>query len=85
MSNKLCREPKWPKDGIQPTTLFSTNSEVGNFNERELNKLSGKSYYFIAKDEEIIAGSLRKLLKDCLAREKLELKVGTQVMLIKNW
>jgi ATP-dependent DNA helicase PIF1 len=64
--------------------LFPTNSEIRNFNEQELSKLSGKNYVFFAKDEEIIPNSLRKLLKDCLARDKLELKVGAQVMLIKN-
>jgi hypothetical protein len=79
------KEPKWPQDGIKPTILFSTNREVASVNEKELARLPECSVFFLAEDKEKVAGKLELLVKSCLAKEKLELKVGTQVMLIKNW
>lgn len=85
MLNLLGREPDWPDDGIKPISLFSTNQEVGNTNEQELAKLPTPSHFFEAEDKEIMVGKLKDLIKSCLAPQKLELKVGAQVMLIKNW
>lgn len=85
MLNWLGREPQWPDDGIKPVSLFSTNQEVGNINNQELAKLSDNSYFFLAKDEEREEGELKKWVKNCPAAEKLELKVGAQVIFIKNW
>ncbi|MCE8162947.1 MAG: AAA family ATPase [Candidatus Moeniiplasma glomeromycotorum] len=85
MLNRLGREPDWPADGIKPISLFSTNHEVGSINEQELNKLPTTSHFFLAEDKEIIAGKLKELTKSCLTLSRLELKVGAQVMLIKNW
>jgi ATP-dependent DNA helicase PIF1 len=78
-------EPHWPEDGIKPVSLFATNQEVQGINEQELNKLTGKSYFFMAKDEEKVPYKLAELVKSCIAPIKLELKIGAQVMLIFNW
>jgi ATP-dependent DNA helicase PIF1 len=78
--NKLSTE-KSPK--IEPTVLFPTNQKVDEGNENELNKLPGERKTFIAKD----AGSdqgLERLNKNCLAPYHLNLKIGAQVMLVRN-
>ncbi|CAG8837999.1 19718_t:CDS:2, partial [Racocetra persica] len=72
-------------DGIKPLNLYSKNREVGNLNTKELAQLPGDAYFFAAKDEEIFPGQSVELARSCLAAAKLELKVGAQVMLIKNW
>jgi energy-coupling factor transporter ATP-binding protein EcfA2 len=85
MINRLTREPDWPDDGIEPTTLFSTKAKVKEFNEKQTTKLfKNKSYSFSAHDEERFPNSLKRLIKDCPAYSELELRVGTQVMLIVN-
>jgi ATP-dependent exoDNAse (exonuclease V) alpha subunit len=58
---------------------------VSDLNERELAQLPDDSYFFTAADKEKIPGKSAELARSCLAAEKLELKVGAQVMLIKNW
>jgi ATP-dependent exoDNAse (exonuclease V) alpha subunit len=42
------------------------------------------SVIYYARDEESVAKTLKTLTKDCLAPEKLELKIGAQVMLTVN-
>jgi ATP-dependent DNA helicase PIF1 len=79
------KEPKWPQDGIKPVNLFATKQEANGINEQELAKLESESHFFVAEIWEWKRGKLEELIKSCLAVEKLELKVGTQVMLIFNW
>jgi ATP-dependent DNA helicase PIF1 len=64
--------------------LFSKNQEVNKLNEEELAELPGNSFFFYSQDKENISGKLKDLVKNCLSPEVLELKVGAQVMLIKN-
>jgi len=80
----LKREPQWPDDGIKPTQLYSTNEEVNNINIQELIKIPTSSIIYYARDKENQAKTLKSLTKDCLAPEKLELKIGAQVMLTVN-
>jgi ATP-dependent DNA helicase PIF1 len=72
LSNEIC-----------PTKLFSTNKDVDGFNETELSRLTSVSYIYNAVDE---GSSVQVLmLKECTkAPQRLELKVGAQVMLLKN-
>ncbi len=68
---------------IRPTRLYSHNSDVDAENERELNAVSGQSmeYKMLAHgNKKLIEG----LKKSCLAPENLKLKVGAQVMFVKN-
>lgn len=82
--NSLKEEPQWPKDGIEPTQLYSTNEEVNQINAQELAKLSTFLITYHAKDVEYQAKTLNILTKDCLVPDKLELKIGAQVMLTIN-
>ena len=68
---------------IKPTILVSHNSQVDNINKSELNKIPHpskifKSHFFGDKNK------FDFLRKNCIAGESLELKVGSQVMMLKN-
>lgn len=75
-----------PDDDIIPAELYSTRNEVDRANYSRLNKLPGKTYTYRAID----GGQLQdaelkdKLLQNFLAPKELQLKVGSQVMMIKN-
>ena len=74
-----------PTDGFEPVRLFNTNRDVDSFNwEHLVNKCSGDGYEYEAKDtgEE---WQLAKLRKDCIAPQRLTLRIGAQVMLLKNY
>ncbi|HRV76426.1 MAG TPA: AAA family ATPase, partial [Candidatus Saccharimonadales bacterium] len=69
------------QEGI--TQLFSHNADVDLINEIELSKLNTKEKVFITEK----AGKralVESLIKTCLAPEELKLKVGAEVMFIKN-
>lgn len=70
--------------GIIPTILFCKNADVNAINIRGVNRLEGKEYNFKSidtfQDDEIHA-----IYKNSFTYlEKVTLKVGAQVMLIKN-
>lgn len=70
-------------DGVEATELFPTRMEVERSNQRRLTALPGKSYRFDAND----SGDPKikdKLLQNMMAPKFIDLKVGAQVMLIKN-
>lgn len=78
-------------DGIQPTSLMTLKKEVDSLNLRELGGLRGETKVFHAKDSSTasiggMAGSsfLEQLQSNCPARSKLELKIGAQVILLRN-
>jgi len=65
------------------TQLFSHNADVDLINQIELAKLNTKEKVFYtekAGKRALVEG----LLKSCLAPEELKLKIGAQVMFIKN-
>lgn len=79
----LARPLKPRKDGILPTKLFCTNRDVDNDNDKELEKIEGEAHEYLAQD----VGKdpwLQDMEKNCIAPRELRLKVGAQVMLIKN-
>ncbi|RUP48957.1 PIF1-like helicase-domain-containing protein [Jimgerdemannia flammicorona] len=80
MFRSLCREPKYPDDGIVPTYLYSYRSDVDVANNRQLAGLKGDVHRFSAQDW----GDLKKIQDQCLAPQILELKLSAQVMLLKN-
>lgn len=59
-------------------TLCGTNETVRKINAAELEKISGKSKHYDA----VYTGSFKP--SDCLAEERLELKVGARVMSLIN-
>lgn len=68
---------------IKPTRLYSHNVDVDAENERELDAVPG-----YAMEYKMISHGAKKLIeglkKSCLAPEILRLKVGAQVMFVKN-
>ncbi|GAA6009624.1 hypothetical protein JCM11491_001037 [Sporobolomyces phaffii] len=82
----LCREPKYT--GIEPTELFPMRHQVDLANQNRLRALKGEEYVFKAEDwagdktpEQMKTDTY---LNNFMAPERLVLKVGAQVMLIKN-
>ncbi|GJJ78193.1 ATP-dependent DNA helicase PIF1 [Entomortierella parvispora] len=68
-------------DGLKPTELFPLRRQVEEANASELNALTSESLFFEAED---YGPQKEKLEQHCIAPTKLELKVGAQVMLLRN-
>jgi len=68
---------------VKPTKLFSRNADVDDYNRQQLNALEGEEHVYLANDtgKEPYLNQLRQGIK---APEELVLKVGAQVMLLKN-
>ena len=80
----LAREPRYA-DGLAPTELFPTREEVDRANATRMQNLPGPTRTFEAEDSGQFTGDHReKLLANCMAPKKLDLRKGAQVMLIKN-
>lgn len=79
-------------DGIEPTELFSTRAEVDRANLSRLRQLPGECFSYEAADSAgVDANGVRvtqvqmdRILKRFVAPQSIQLKVGAQVMLIKN-
>ncbi|MDX9705195.1 MAG: helix-turn-helix domain-containing protein, partial [Weeksellaceae bacterium] len=72
-----------PDEGEMETKLFTHNADVDRINYTFLNQIGNSSKFFEAK----IKGNpnlVEMLKKSVLALEKLELKIGAQVMFIRN-
>ncbi|MFA6355424.1 MAG: AAA family ATPase, partial [Candidatus Paceibacterota bacterium] len=70
-------------EGIKPTKLYTHNVNVDNENNIELEQIDAKEkvYNMTSKGHDIIVDILKK---SCLAYEELHLKIGAEVMCIKN-
>jgi ATP-dependent DNA helicase PIF1 len=92
---RQCQRPLPPNEfGIRPTILHSMNIDVTRENLAELSQLPGEALLFEAVDavekekgtgkwvEEQLRNSA--FFKNCIAEPELQLKLGAQVMLIKN-
>ncbi|KAF6839724.1 mitochondrial dna helicase [Colletotrichum plurivorum] len=80
---KALTRPIVSDDGLEVTELFPTRFEVDNANQGRLRNLPGKPYRYDSADSG--DPNVRdKLLQNMMAPKSLELKVGAQVMLIKN-
>lgn len=75
-----------PNDDIIPAELYSTRLEVDRANTSRLSKLPGIANTFLAIDGGTLQDQEAKnrLLQNFLAPQVLQLKVGSQVMMIKN-
>jgi len=69
--------------GLKATRLYAKNMQVDEINNRSLFELDGKLEAYKAEDTGEY-NFVEQLKKNCLAPEKLDLKVGAQVMLLKN-
>lgn len=79
---KSTSSQKIEKDGILATRLCSHVNEANEINESQLGRLNGASKTYVAQDSD---DSMTKTLEQQLpVPGKLTLKVGAQVMLLKN-
>ena len=83
-SSHLLPTPTTTDKEIIPTKLFAVNNLVDQTNTTELHKLGARQYIFTASDDAISEKYMTQLKSGCKAPEKLFLKVGCQVMLLKN-
>ncbi len=69
--------------GIEPTRLYTHNMDVDVINQIRLNKIGGSEKTYQMKDEgtPVLVSILKK---SCLAPEILRLKIGAEVMFLKN-
>lgn len=83
---KALERPLQSIGNLIPTKLFSTRREVDISNNEMLKKLDGNSLRFDAIDSGSLAGEPQgqKMLENFLAPKTITLKVGAQVMMIKN-
>lgn len=88
---KMSRPPKVPK-GIVATRLYCTRDEVNRANSQALERLHGPVYSYSCADGGLSDAEKRAnpdiryldLDKQVIAEREVHLKVGAQVMLIKN-
>lgn len=83
---KHCERPLIVTNGVMPTKLYSLNCDVDSENLRHFQALPGDVYKFAAIDgcSPNAQNLLSKLQRDCQAHTEIQLKVGTQVILLKN-
>lgn len=67
------------------TYFFATNEECDAFNQKKLNEVNAKSHIYQA----VVSGKRKQankdaIIRDCIAKETLELKVGVKVIIIYN-
>lgn len=77
------RYKKPPVGATKATKLYSRNINVDEINERELSNIGAEEKIFAMTTygfETLVSG----LKRSCLAQEQLKLKVGAEVMFIKN-
>ena len=68
---------------LKPTRLFAVNAQVDRVNDEELRNCPGRARTFLANDD-ATDDSFRKQLHNLHVPERLQLKVGAQVILLKN-
>ncbi len=85
-----------PMDDVRPTVLYATRNEVSKENKKRLEELDVKTMrVYKAVDSVEVAPNAANwarddltkdnfFVKDCQAAEELELRVGCQVLLLKN-
>ena len=72
------------KDGIIPTLLECRNKNVDAANTREMSKLPGEIHTYNSKDRAVSESFRKQLQQSCQAPSQLDLKIGAQVLLLKN-
>ena len=82
---------EWKRQEIKPTLLFTRNTDVNAINDNKLKKLEGEEKVFEAKTSskpgmraDIVQMLVDKLDRDAPYEVHLRLKVGAQVMLLKQ-
>lgn len=78
-----CLGRKFADDGIKPVRLFCKNIDVDGYNMAELLKIKSPSRKYYSSDDGSDAWK-QFFDKNCPAPNTLELKIGAQVILLKN-
>ncbi len=84
----LAKNKVEPVNGVLPTRIFTVNEKVNGLNERHLAELPGSASSFKCEDiyegcDQQTRGRLCKDLNDRIQAD-LQLKIGAQVLLIRN-
>lgn len=69
---------------VRPVVVHTHNADVDAINAEKLCRLEKPEESYEARDSGTNPGALAMLQKNCLAPAKLKLRVGAQVMLLKN-
>mmetsp|Transcript_17812 Transcript_17812/g.40459 ORF Transcript_17812/g.40459 Transcript_17812/m.40459 type:complete len:516 (-) Transcript_17812:678-2225(-) len=69
---------------IKPTLLESRNTNVDSANQREMEKLQGEAVEYIAEDTAVTPQHQNQMERNSPVATKISLKVGAQVILLKN-
>lgn len=77
------RYKKEPEGATSATKLYTLNLNVDCMNDSELAQLPGQAYTFTMTSQGFSA-LVEGLKRNCLALEQLKLKIGAEVMFIKN-
>ncbi|QGX39490.1 AAA family ATPase [Permianibacter aggregans] len=77
------KKPPVGVGAVQPTRLYARNINVDSINEKELAALPGKTVEFVMETRGF-AALVEGLKRNCLAPETLRLKIGAEVMFVKN-
>lgn len=83
---KKLNRPLDSESGLDATELFPLRQQVEEANRRRMAVLHGDVRTYEAKDGGTIQDKVQRdrILANCMAPEKIQLKKGAQVMLIKN-
>uniref|UniRef100_A0A060THB6 ATP-dependent DNA helicase PIF1 n=1 Tax=Blastobotrys adeninivorans TaxID=409370 RepID=A0A060THB6_BLAAD len=85
---KQLERPVTYDDGIEPTELYALRNEVERANAQRLDRLGGPSFVYDAVDTgtqvKYAEEGKKTMFDDMMAPKRLVLKLGAQVMVIKN-
>mmetsp|Transcript_29018 Transcript_29018/g.70769 ORF Transcript_29018/g.70769 Transcript_29018/m.70769 type:complete len:746 (-) Transcript_29018:121-2358(-) len=86
LSSKSQIESNQEDDDIEFTRVFATRAEVAAHNVTKLAAIEGRPRCFRCKDVDIEEGhpNLQRLLDTCPVPDSMTLKVGAQVLLVRN-
>ncbi len=77
------RYKKEPQGAVKATKLYTRNINVDSINDGELANIQSQEYTFTMVSQGFSA-LVDGLKRNCLAQEQLKLKIGAEVMFIKN-
>ncbi len=83
---KALERPLTSQDKLVPTRLFPTRREVDRANTTMISQIEGEDIRYVAVDGGELAGKPQgfKLLDSFLVPQSITLKIGAQVMMVKN-
>jgi len=80
---KMCEPKRWSEE-TEPVLLYPTRRQAEAYNSGKLDELEAEQETYTAEDNVYNKGSTSRSLESCPALPEVTLKVGAQVMLVKN-